>query len=338
MKFLKTNTTTVLFFLFILLIFNIDSKAKETLPELIVQRSHTNMISSVIFSPDGKILATSSFDNKVKLWEVKTGKLLRTFIHQEVSDAFLEIIMSFSSNGKTLAWVPKSGSADITLVDIISGKEVLSMEQKNSNLYTFDSPSSFSFSPDGKTLAVNCDKNIRFYNLQTGELESYLGNVVSMMDNYEHTDLTFSKDWKMLSSFNQYEYTISLVNLFKEEVIYDIQIGDLSKFPPRIMSENELVALKASFSDSGKFFAWWDDVNFSVSVWDVINKKKICDIRNSETEKYIDSLAFTPDEKRILLHGETKIILIDIDAGKSIYSLDNEIVLGLALSPDGEFT
>jgi WD40 repeat protein len=39
---------------------------------------HTLAVTSVAFSPDGKLLASGSWDNTVKLWEVATGRELRT--------------------------------------------------------------------------------------------------------------------------------------------------------------------------------------------------------------------------------------------------------------------
>src|SRR6266542_2550487 len=44
---------------------------------LVVQTGHSNNVSSVAFSPDGKTLASGSWDNTIKLWEVATGHELR---------------------------------------------------------------------------------------------------------------------------------------------------------------------------------------------------------------------------------------------------------------------
>jgi WD40 repeat protein len=46
---------------------------------------HKNRVLSVDFSPNGTKLLSGSSDEKVKLWDVSTGKLLHTFIgHNEI--------------------------------------------------------------------------------------------------------------------------------------------------------------------------------------------------------------------------------------------------------------
>jgi WD40 repeat protein len=61
----------------------------------------------VSFSSDGKILASGSDDKTIKLWDVETGKEIRTLTgHNSYVNS-----VSFSSDGKTLA----SGSSDGTI-------------------------------------------------------------------------------------------------------------------------------------------------------------------------------------------------------------------------------
>ena len=105
------------------------------------------------FSSDGKTLASGSRDNTIKLWNVETGKEIRTLSgHNEGVTS-----VSFSSDGKTLA----SGSEDktIKLWNVETGKEIRSLSGHNSSVL------SVSFSSDGKTLASGSDdKTIKLWN------------------------------------------------------------------------------------------------------------------------------------------------------------------------------
>jgi COMPASS component SWD3 len=50
----------------------------ETGQEVRTLRGHTAWVRSVAFSPDGRLLASGSDDQTVKLWDVETGQEVRT--------------------------------------------------------------------------------------------------------------------------------------------------------------------------------------------------------------------------------------------------------------------
>ena len=103
-------------------------------------KGHIKGVRSVAFSPDGKTLASGSYDNTIKLWDVGTGKEKSTLRgHTKIVTS-----VAFSPDGKTLA----SGSLDgtIKLWDV-------STEREKVTWIHIRGVESLAFSPDGQTLA-----------------------------------------------------------------------------------------------------------------------------------------------------------------------------------------
>ena len=75
--------------------------------DLYILSGHSSDVVSVAFSPDGKTLASGSGDWTIKLWDVNSGKEIKTLAgHTDVVES-----VAFSFDGKNLA----SGSIDKTI-------------------------------------------------------------------------------------------------------------------------------------------------------------------------------------------------------------------------------
>ena len=135
------NQRTIIIGIFLILFFcGATSYAKEE-AEILIQTGHTDVVSTVAFSPDGRHLASGSDDYTLRLWESATGQLVRSFEGHTGSVR----AVAFSPDGRYLA----SGSDDETLRlwERATGQLVRSFEGHTGVV------TAVAFSPDGRHLA-----------------------------------------------------------------------------------------------------------------------------------------------------------------------------------------
>lgn len=126
---------------------------------------HADAVYSVAFSPDGKRIATGSFDRSVKVWDAATGKEVRTFAgkagHQNLVTA-----VAFSPDGSSIASAGTDNFARIW--DVPTGKPQAEFDLTAGGTKAASSP-------DGKLYAVGAaDGSVKVFTAADNKLSQTL--------------------------------------------------------------------------------------------------------------------------------------------------------------------
>lgn len=105
---------------------------------------HKDLVMQARFSPDGKTIATASFDKTAKLWS-SDGKLIQTLLGHTGP----VVDVSFSPDGKTIASASENGTVKLWNQN---GKLLLNLKNQHNGAVW-----SVKFSPDGQKFATASD-------------------------------------------------------------------------------------------------------------------------------------------------------------------------------------
>jgi WD40 repeat protein/energy-coupling factor transporter ATP-binding protein EcfA2 len=268
--------------------------------------SHSGAVVSVAFSPDGKTLASASFDKTVKLWDSTTRKEIATLYGH--SD-YVRLV-SFSPDGKTLA----SASFDKTvkLWDVIGHNELATLSGHS------DSVVSVAFSPNGKTLASSSsDKTVKLWDIATHkEIATISGHSAQVVS------VAFSPDGKILASAS-YDKTVRLWDVLSLK-----EITPLSGHSDSVVS--------VAFSPDGKTLAS-ASYDKTVKLWDIATRKEIVTLSGHSDS--VVSVAFSPNGNTLASASNDKTVkLWDTVTRKETATLfgHSEYVFAVAFSPNGK--
>ena len=130
-------------------------------------KGHSDIVSSVSFSPDGKRALSGSRDQSIRLWDTATGECIRTF----TGNTDPGLVVCLSPDGHTA--LSGDYSTKVKLWETSSGACIRTFEGHT------DWISSVCFSPDGYyALSGSHDHTMKLWDTQTGEcLQTFMGGV-----------------------------------------------------------------------------------------------------------------------------------------------------------------
>jgi WD40 repeat protein/uncharacterized caspase-like protein len=246
------------------------------------------------FSPDAKLLATAGLldgISEVKLWDVGTGKLRRSF-------KTLVAVVAFSPDNKMYATVDTSGNRfDVNVWDASDGKLRRTLNTVVDKL---------AFSPDGRTLAITGGDNV----IQTWDVIT--GTVVpTSLPGSMFSQLAFSSDGRLLAGSS----------------VSDIRLWDISSARQvRELQKRSQNASAVALSADGKYMAMGMEAG-QVLLWDLINSKEP-KLFTGGGQYAVRALALSPDGKRLLAGGGDiaeggEIAEWDIETGRKLFNKDH---------------
>jgi WD40 repeat protein len=265
---------------------------------------------SLAFLPDGKVLASGGYDNRIRLWNPDTGKEVRIL---EGHKSYVNCI-AVSADGKWLA----SGSQDhdLRLWEVDPGKE-------RRRFLGHDAPiERLALSPNGKVLASSClAGTLRLWDTDTGKEIRTL----PIDKGYRVLAMTFSPDSKRFAFNNRSDKGIQLVDVAEGKVIRTFK------------GHKDHVYEMTFTADGATLISGGEDG--TIRVWDVASGKE--QRRYRDEKEAVRCLALAPDGKT-LTYGTLPGGLVhiwDIATNRDLvppWKAHRWCVVSIAYSPDSK--
>lgn len=281
-------------------------------------KGHSDAISSLAFSTEGKSLVTGSRDHTIKVWNPQTNQVTQT-----IQNSRTILSIAISADGQMLA----TGSSDksIRLWDLKSGRLLRTLAQPGS-------VSSVSFSPNGKLIASGgqISKGTIVTGGQVGIWDVATGKPVQMFRSAQaYRSVVFSPDGKLLLA-GGFDKTVTAWNVKTGQLVKTYiglkSTGRAGRINNIAISPQGTVVAAGGESKAG-----------TVWLWDAQTGALLNTLALTGSNPFIRGLSFSPDGKVLAAATLTDINLWDVSTGQALKSWkDKDLTYSLTFTPDGK--
>jgi WD40 repeat protein/fructose-specific component phosphotransferase system IIB-like protein len=290
---------------------------------------HRQLVTSVAFSPDGKLLASGDGELNdgptARLWDAKSGELITELVGPPGVGGASANAVAFSPDGTLLA-AGGNFLGDSTRLWRVADREVVgALAQSRSIMHSLD------FSPDGRTVVgVTHTGSVTLWDVESRQVK------IGLPDNDGFRNVTFSPDGKLIATggkggeirlsdaeTGQTVHTITdatgdFVSFSPDgktlaatdaDGTYSLRLFDVASGESKVAYDraDDLVLTSVLFSPDGKTLVSWGLGN-TVQLWDLATRRVRAVLIGASDQ--VNSVAYDPSGDRIAAGGDDRTIRI----------------------------